>query len=113
MRTAITLGLAHGSSIWEMVYGPETSIAEQRAALKATRGRKEHPRWAELQLWESDTGVLSRGKYSAPAEVAAAIAAKVPAAAPVDPSEPEPAAPAPDAEKSDFVVTGTSKRNRR
>lgn len=91
MRHAVILALAHGSSIWQMLEGPETPIPEQRTRLKALRRLTTHAEFAEVQLWESDSGVVLRHRMKPTPEVAAAIAAVVP---PEPPAEPQVESPA-------------------
>ena len=63
MRTALTIGLIAGSEVWEFLYGPETDIPTQRAEFKRLRGQHEHPKYAEVQLWESGAGIVGRHRY--------------------------------------------------
>ena len=66
-RTAITLIRKHGSQTWELVSGPEVRIDHQFAAL--TDGfchSPHHADVAEVQVWDSDTGIRRRRMLSLP-----------------------------------------------
>ena len=66
MRTDLTIGLIAGSEVWEFLHGPETDIPTHRAIFKGIRGHREHPRYAEVQLWESGAGMVVRHRFQRP-----------------------------------------------
>lgn len=109
MRTALTIGLIDGSDVWEFLSGPETQIADQRAAFKELRGTRHHTRYSEVQLWESGSGLVLRHRYI-PSKVEVEPAPMVVLElSPAEPDEPpvaeEPQAVEPDA-TGDFAVPG-------
>ena len=60
MRQAITTGRRHGETKFGLVYGPETKIGDQLKAFKAAKVKGVHADYAELQLWTSDAGRVSK-----------------------------------------------------
>lgn len=78
MRTALTIGLIAGSEVWEFLHGPETDIPTQRSEFKCLRGQREHPKYAEVQLWESGAGIVVRHRFKRAALLDQAIAVAAP-----------------------------------
>jgi len=85
MRTALTIGLILGTEVWEFLHGPETDLPTQRAEFKRLRGQREHPKYAEVQLWESGAGIVVRHRFNRAALLDPPSAIAAPAAeAPLD-----------------------------
>lgn len=84
MRTALTIGQIAGSDVWEFIHGPDTDIPTQRAEIKRLRASREHPKYAEVQLWESGAGIIVRHRFRGHIQEAQEPAA------PVDAPEPFP-----------------------
>jgi hypothetical protein len=64
MRTAITIGRIHGSGVWEFLRGPESPIEEHRSGFKQLRVLRAHPKYEEVQLWESGAGIVVRHRMA-------------------------------------------------
>jgi len=94
MRTALTIGLILGTEVWEFLHGPETDLPTQRAEFKRLRGQREHPKYAEVQLWESGAGIVVRHRFNRAALLDQAIAVATPSAEPPPGETPEAAPPA-------------------
>lgn len=76
MRTAITLARKHGEEKPSVLTGPEVPIDQQIAAIKGIAGGgREHPEFAEVELWTSSSGRSKRFKFRAPGEKPAATGA--------------------------------------
>lgn len=84
MRTAITVAIPHdGPAVF--LSGPSVPIDTQKAEMKRMKGLREHAEYAEVQLWESGSGIVSRVKLDKPkAAVTAAPAAEEPPVLPAD-----------------------------
>lgn len=87
MRTALTIGLILGSDVWEFVHGPEADIPTQRADFKKLRASDAHPKYAEIQLWESGSGIVLRHRFHRLAPADAARVTDVPTPASEAPAE--------------------------
>lgn len=65
MRTAITVAIPHdGPAVF--LSGPSVPIDTQKTEIKKLKGLREHPEYAEVQLWESGAGIVSRAKLDKP-----------------------------------------------
>ena len=94
MRTALTIGLILGTEVWEFLHGPETDLPTQRADFKRLRGQREHPKYAEVQLWESGAGIVVRHRFNRAALLDQAPAVATPSAEAPPGETPEAAPPA-------------------
>jgi hypothetical protein len=64
MRTGITLARKHGSKNFEIVAGTDIPIHQQIAdAKKLSTPERVHPKFAELQIWTSDSGITKHLKF--------------------------------------------------
>jgi N-acetylmuramic acid 6-phosphate (MurNAc-6-P) etherase len=68
MRTAITLVRKHGEKQKSVIAGPEVSIVEQITRFKkaVAVSHKEHPDFAEIEIWTSDSGRTKYVKFAPP-----------------------------------------------
>jgi len=90
MRTALITARKHGQKALGVISGPDVPIAEQREKFKAFARAPHHPDFEEVQLWESDTGIVKRLKRVPTGVFEAKTAASAVAASAA--AEPEPAA---------------------
>ena len=67
-RFAITTGRKHGETVPRVLIGPEVSLDQQKATMRILACRRAHPELAEVQLWESDSGVTRTIRLRKPAE---------------------------------------------
>lgn len=92
MRTAITVAIPHdGPAVF--LSGPSVPIDTQKTEIKKLKGLREHPEYAEVQLWESGSGIVSRVKFDKPK--AATPPTPEPAPTPETPKVPKQPAPKP------------------
>lgn len=68
MRLAITIGFKHGCGTPVVVIGPEVPLAEQRAAMRATRQQPHHEQFQRIELWTSNQGRIARKRLGHPVE---------------------------------------------
>jgi len=67
MRLAITLARKHDATAFELVQGTDVSIRDHASGFKEIRRQgKTHPDYAEVQVWVSDLGAVSRAKFVKP-----------------------------------------------
>lgn len=106
MRTALTIGQIAGSEVWEFLHGPETDIPTQRGEFKLLRGEREHPKYAEVQLWESGAGMVVRHRFHLQPAPSPGVAApeEPPSLDGVPPPETETEPQVEDDPKADFAV---------
>jgi len=76
MRYAITTGIPHGTTVPQVITGPEVPLAEQKAAFLQMRALTEHPDFEAIQLWASDAGIIRKARFSKPAPKAVKAAKK-------------------------------------
>ena len=109
MRTALTLGLVAGSDVTDLIAGRETDIMVQRAAFKALQAEAAPHKYAEIQLWESGTGIVKYHRFKEP-KVAAVAPAPAEAPAPA-PATPEPHEDVEDV-RGEFEMTHRGRKRR-
>ncbi|HEV7405167.1 MAG TPA: hypothetical protein VGO11_19645 [Chthoniobacteraceae bacterium] len=80
MRTAVTIGRRHEEDAPEVLAGPAVPIREQQQVFRAATRTREHPEYAELELWTSDEGCVKRRKFSPPAAAMEGAAPSAPGA---------------------------------
>ena len=87
MRTAITLATPHdGATVF--LSGPSVPIQQQKDEIKKLKALREHAEYAEVQLWESGSGIAQKVKFQKPK-----------AATPAAPATEEPPTPPADAKR--------------
>lgn len=65
MRTAITLATPHdGPTVF--LSGPSVPIQQQKDEIKRLKGLREHAEYAEVELWDSGSGIVSKVKFDKP-----------------------------------------------
>lgn len=86
MRTAITLATPHdGPTVF--LSGPSVPIQQQKDEIKRLKGLREHAEYAEVQLWDSGSGIVSKVRFDKPK--AATPPAPEPAPTPETPKVPK------------------------
>ena len=93
MRTAITVATQHNEAI-VFLSDHSVPIDIQKQEMKRLKGLREHPEFSSVELWESTSGVVSRVKFSKPANQAppapqAPASDDAPPAPQAEPSAPE------------------------
>lgn len=83
MRTAITVATQHNGVVG-FLSDTTVPIDEQKKAIKAMKGLREHPDFSLVQLWDSAAGVVSTVRFGKPGS---------------SPEQPEPAEEKPADEK--------------
>lgn len=66
-RYAITTATPHGETLPQVVRGPEISIAEHKQEFRQLAASSTHPEYSEVQLWESDAGIVRKIRLRPPA----------------------------------------------
>lgn len=66
MRNAITTGTRHGTTVPEVISGPEIPLHKQREAFMKLRGVTEHADFQSMELWASDSGIIRKTRFSEP-----------------------------------------------
>ena len=63
MRTAITIGVLHGSGKTELIHGENIPLREQLASFKKSALYETDEKYSELKIFTSDEGIVKRSKF--------------------------------------------------
>ncbi|MHA3773659.1 hypothetical protein ACXR0O_19155 [Verrucomicrobiota bacterium sgz303538] len=61
--SAITVARRHGGRTFEVVIDASVHPGEHKAAFRELAASREHPEFAEVQIWESNVGVTKSKKF--------------------------------------------------
>ena len=67
-RAAWIIGIPHGTQAREIVVNSDVPVAQVHKEMSAFRARRSHEKYAEVQLWETDSMPTPRHEMLTPAE---------------------------------------------
>lgn len=66
MRTAITVGIEHGSGKASVIHGSEIGLMDQIREFKKLPARSSHDKFSRVEIWDSSSGIIKSLKFSTP-----------------------------------------------
>lgn len=65
-RSALTLVRFHGTATLVVAIGTAVDFSRHLERFKQLNEKREHPQIAEIQIWQSDSGMVKRAQFKAP-----------------------------------------------